>query len=135
MSQRALRPGRLGRLGLAVVTVAGLAVSVAPAAQASAPVKCRKGDFCLFGGPHRTGKVLYRIDVKVTRTGFSFPEVDALEPPVVPRSAYNPLPDSFGCIVRLNDKAHFAGDEQEIQGFGDAELSGAPVGSLTPDCG
>ncbi|MGW1074465.1 hypothetical protein [Streptomyces sp. NPDC002537] len=129
MSQRAVR------LGLVVLTALGLSVSVAPGSQAVAPTKCRKSDFCLFSGPHQSGKLLYRLDVKVTRTGFSFPEVDSLEPAVAPRSARNPIPDSFGCIVRLNDKAHFAGDEQEIQGFGDAELSGAPVASMTPECG
>ncbi|MFC5723942.1 hypothetical protein ACFP1Z_27630 [Streptomyces gamaensis] len=127
------------RLGIGALTVLGLTAGLAPAASAAGTdgtaVKCRKSDFCLFSGPHQSGQVLYRIDVKVTRTGFHFPEVDALDPVITPRSARNPIPDSFGCIVRLNDKPHFAGDEQEISGSGDAELTGAPVGSITPDCG
>ncbi|MYT33134.1 MULTISPECIES: hypothetical protein [unclassified Streptomyces] len=124
------------RLGLAALTALGLSVCVAPAASASnASNACHKGEFCLFSGPHQTGQVLYRLNVKVTKTGFSFPEVDSLAPVIEPLSARNPIPDSFGCIVRLNDKAHFAGSEQEIDGFGDKELSGAPVGSMTPDCG
>ncbi|MFI9722136.1 hypothetical protein ACIHFE_21140 [Streptomyces sp. NPDC052396] len=122
-------------LSLAAVTALGLSAAAAPAASAAPSATCHKGDFCLFSGAHQTGEVLYRVPVKVTRTGFSFPDVDALEPLVAPRSAHNPLPDSFGCVVRLNDKPHFAGSEQEIDGFGDRELTGAPVGSLTVDCG
>ncbi|MGD3112048.1 hypothetical protein [Streptomyces sp. YGL11-2] len=127
------------RLGLAALAVIGLSVSVTPVASAAdaseASNACHQGEFCLFGGPHQTGQVLYRLNVKVTKTGFTFPEVDSLDPVIKPLSARNPIPDTFGCIVRLNDKAHFAGSEQEIDGFGDKELSGAPVGSMTPDCG
>ncbi|MBD0746763.1 hypothetical protein [Streptomyces sp. CBMA152] len=133
MSHRALR------LGLAALAVIGLSATVAPAASATdaseAPHACHKSEFCLFSGPHQSGQVLYRLNVKVTKTGFTFPEVDSLDPAIKPMSARNPIPDSFGCIVRLNDKPHFAGDEQEISGFGDTELTGAPVGSITPDCG
>ncbi|WP_438490235.1 hypothetical protein [Streptomyces sp. S186] len=124
------------RLALAALTAVGLSTSAAPAATASdASNACRKGEFCLFSGPHQTGQVLYRLNVKVTKAGFTFPEVDSFDPVIKPLSARNPIPDTFGCIVRLNDKAHFAGSEQEIDGFGDKELSGAPVASMTPDCG
>lgn len=129
---------RVLRLGLAAMTTIGLTASVAPAADATTATEsgaCRKGEFCLFRGPHQTGKILYRVNVKVTKTGFNFPEVDALDPVTTPRSAYNPIPNDFGCIVRLNDKTHFAGSEQEIDGFGAKELSGAPVGSMVSDCG
>ncbi|MCC2279401.1 hypothetical protein LKL35_28795 [Streptomyces sp. ET3-23] len=131
MSRRALR------LGLAAMTAIGLTASAAPAATAaeSTATTCHKGEFCLFSGAHQTGKVLYRVDAKVTKNGFTFPEVDALDPVITPRSAYNPIPDDFGCIVRLNDRTHFAGSEQEIDGFGAKELSGAPVGSMVSDCG
>ncbi|WP_066937835.1 hypothetical protein [Streptomyces sp. NBRC 110611] len=123
------------RTGLVTTLAAlGIAATTALPAQA-APVTCRKGDFCLFSGHHQTGEVLYRLPVKVTRTGFTFPEVDELSLPAAPLSARNPIPDDFGCIVRLNDKPHFAGSEQEIDGFGAAELTGAPVASITPDCG
>ncbi|UJB44878.1 hypothetical protein [Streptomyces sp. A1-5] len=127
------------RLGLAALTVIGLSASANPTASAAdvatASNACHKGEFCLFSGAHQTGQILYRLNVKVTKTGFTFPEVDKLDPVIKPLSARNPIPDTFGCIVRLNDKAHFAGSEQEIDGFGDKELSGAPVGSMTPDCG
>ncbi|MEK2474383.1 hypothetical protein [Streptomyces noursei] len=127
------------RLGLAALTVIGLSASANPTASAvdvaTASNACHKGEFCLFSGAHQTGQILYRLNVKVTKTGFTFPEVDKLDPVIKPLSARNPIPDTFGCIVRLNDKAHFAGSEQEIDGFGDKELSGAPVGSMTPDCG
>ncbi|GGU87064.1 hypothetical protein GCM10010211_61520 [Streptomyces albospinus] len=127
------------RLGLAALTVIGLSAAVTPTASAAdaseASNACRRGEFCLFSGPHQTGQILYRLNVKVTKAGFTFPEVDSLDPAIKPLSARNPIPDTFGCIVRLNDKAHFAGSEQEIDGFGDKELSGAPVGSMTPDCG
>lgn len=132
MSRRALR------LGLAAMTVIGLTATAAPAATAAgsgADSTCRKGEFCLFSGTHQTGKILYRVNVKVTKTGFTFPEVDALDPVIMPRSAYNPIPNDFGCIVRLNDRTHFAGSEQEIDGFGAKELNGAPVGSMVSDCG
>lgn len=124
-------------IGLALTTIAatGLLLAQAPATQATPPSECRSTDFCLFSGHHQTGKVLYRLDVKVTEDGFTFPEVDDLEPMIKPLSAYNPIPNSFGCIIRLNNKPHFAGEEQEIDGFGHAELTGAPVGSITPDCG
>jgi hypothetical protein len=128
MRQRAIR------LGVAVVAVLGVSAALAPATYAAAPVECRKGSFCLFSGAHQTGEVLYQVDAKVRKTKFTFPDVDALELPSNPRSARNPIPDSFGCVVRLNDKAHFAGDEQEIGG-GDSELSGVPVASMTADCG
>ncbi|WP_369355124.1 hypothetical protein [Streptomyces sp. cg2] len=123
-------------LGLAALAAIGLSVSATSAASASdASTTCHKGEFCLFSGPHQTGQILYRLNVKVTKTGFNFPEVDSLDPVIKPLSARNPIPDTFGCIVRLNDKAHFAGSEQEIDGFGNKELNGAPVGSMTPDCG
>ncbi|EST18748.1 hypothetical protein [Streptomyces roseochromogenus] len=132
MSHRALR------IGLAALTVIGLTATAAPAASADASEAsnaCRKGEFCLFSRPHQTGQVLYRLDAKVTKTGFNFPEADSLDPVIKPLSAHNPIPDSFGCIVRLNDQPHFAGSEQEISGSGDKELTGAPVASITPDCG
>ncbi|MBD0695022.1 hypothetical protein [Streptomyces sp. CBMA123] len=58
-----------------------------------------------------------------------------LEPPIFPRSAVDPLPDDFGCIIRLNDQPRFAGDEQELNGFGPHQLDGRRAGSLTTDCG
>ncbi len=127
MRQRAIR------LGVAVTAV-GVAAALAPASYAAAPERCGKGDFCLFSGPHQSGDVLYKLDAKVRKTTFTFPDVDALALPGGPRSAHNPIPDSFGCVVRLNDKAHFAGEEQEIGG-GNSELSGAPVAAITVDCG
>ncbi|MFD8396514.1 hypothetical protein ACFV2N_46945 [Streptomyces sp. NPDC059680] len=133
MSHQALR------LGLMALAVIGLTATVAPAAAAAEPSMasnaCHKSEFCLFRGAHQTGQVLYRLNVKVTGTGFTFPEVDSLAPGIEPLSARSPIPDTFGCIVRLNDKPNFAGSEQEIGGFGDSELTGAPVGSITPDCG
>jgi len=36
----------------------------------------------------------------------------------------------FGCIVRLNDRPNFDGDEQEVDGFGNHELDGRRVASL-----
>jgi hypothetical protein len=128
MRQRAIR------LGMAAVTVLGVSAALAPTSYAAAPERCGKGDFCLFSGPHQTGEVLYKLNAKVRKTTFTFPDADALSLPSGPRSAYNPIPDSFGCIVRLNDQAHFAGEEQEVSG-GDSELSGAPVASITVDCG
>ncbi|WP_129311543.1 peptidase inhibitor family I36 protein [Streptomyces sp. L2] len=136
MSHRSLR---LGLTTLTVTGLIGLAATVAPVASAAdAPAAtntCHQGEFCLFSGPRQTGQIIYRLDAKVTRTGFTFPEVDSLDPVITPLSAHNPIPDSFGCIVRLNDKPHFAGSEQEIDGVGDHELTGGPVGSITPDCG
>ncbi|MEV4443123.1 hypothetical protein AB0K09_29770 [Streptomyces sp. NPDC049577] len=126
-------------LSAALSLTLGLAALAAPASHAATPgpskPRCPKGHFCLFEGPHQTGRVLLDEDAHVTRTGFRLRELDDIEPPIHPKSARNPLPDAFGCIVRLNDRQHFAGDEQEVDHYGDAELDGRRVGSLTPDCG
>ncbi|WP_344635276.1 peptidase inhibitor family I36 protein [Kitasatospora cystarginea] len=116
----------------------GLALTTAPAGHADTAdgaAQCRKGYFCLFEGPHQTGRVLLAEDAHVTRNGFDLRELDDIAPAVHPRSVRNPVPDGFGCIVRLNDKPNFAGEEQEVSGYGDHELDGRRVGSLTPDCG
>ncbi|MBB4894167.1 hypothetical protein FHS39_003201 [Streptomyces olivoverticillatus] len=138
---------RLTLLATAALSLA--AVVAAPAAHADTaapqtrlqtwpqtqPQACKKGYFCLFEGPHGTGRVLYAANPHITRTGFKLQEEADIEPSVFPRSVRNPLPDTFGCIVRLNDRPGFAGEEQEVSGFGDHELDGRRVASLTPDCG
>lgn len=129
------------RLTLLATAALSLAAVAAPAAHAdtaatqTVPQACKKGYFCLFEGPHGTGRVLYAANPHITRTGFKLPEEADIEPPVLPRSVRNPLPDAFGCIVRLNDRPDFAGEEQEVSGFGVHELDGRRVASLTPDCG
>ncbi|MFB7664676.1 peptidase inhibitor family I36 protein [Kitasatospora sp. NPDC056138] len=126
------------RLAVVAATASGLAATTAPATHADtgrAPEQCRKGYFCLWEGPHQTGRLLFAEDAHVTKEGFRLAEQDDIEPSVHPRSARNPLPDDFGCIVRLNDRPDFGGDEQEVAGFGDHELDGRRVGSLTSDCG
>ncbi|GGM81546.1 hypothetical protein GCM10012275_60260 [Longimycelium tulufanense] len=127
---------RATRLVAATVAMLGLSPAFAPAASAGSPVpSCKEGYFCLFEGPHQTGRVLLAEDAHIATDGFNLRELDDIEPPIFPRSARNPLPNDFGCIVRLNDRPHFAGDEQEVDGFGNHELDGRRVGSLTPDCG
>ncbi|GGU63433.1 hypothetical protein GCM10010502_13050 [Kitasatospora aureofaciens] len=127
---------RLLRAALASAAAIALATATAPAVHAmpTAP-RCPKGHLCLFDGPHQTGRILLNEDAHVTSEGFSLRELDDIEPPIHPRSAVAPLPNDFGCIIRLNDQPHFAGDEQELAHFGPHELDGRRVGSLTPDCG
>ncbi|MGK4580546.1 hypothetical protein [Kitasatospora sp. HPMI-4] len=120
---------------MATVGLAATTASTAGADPANGELTCEKGYFCLFEGPHQSGRVLLAEDAHVTKTGFGLRELDDLGPAVRPKSVRNPIPDGFGCIVRLNDRPHFAGDEQEVSGFGDHELDGRPVGSLTSDCG
>jgi Peptidase inhibitor family I36 len=127
---------------LAVIAVAAIGclsvntASATPQADADRAAKtCKKGYFCLWSGPHQTGRLLFAEDAHVTKDSFRFPDRDDIEPPIYPRSAYNPLLDDFGCIVRLNDQPHFAGDEQEVAGFGNQELDGRRVASITSDCG
>ncbi|MET8627412.1 peptidase inhibitor family I36 protein [Kitasatospora sp. NPDC004669] len=127
---------RLLRAALASAAALGLAAVTAPAVHADpAATGCPRGYFCLFEGPHQSGRVLLAENAHITKDGFQLRELDGIEPPIFPRSARNPLPDGAGCIVRLNDRPHFAGDEQEVVGFGNHELDGRRVGSLTPDCG
>jgi Peptidase inhibitor family I36 len=97
-------------------------------------LECKDGYFCLFEGPNQTGKVLYAKDVHMTEHAMTPPEEGDIEPPIFPRSARNPIPDDIGCIARLNDQPNFEGDEQEI-GFGNHELDGRRVASITVDCG
>lgn len=101
----------------------------------SDPPERKEGYFCLFEGPGQTGKVLYAKDAKVTEESFELPDENDIEPPIFPRSVHNPIPDDFGCLVRLNDEPHFRGDEQNVPGFGNHELDGRRVASLTVDCG
>ncbi|MGW2250728.1 peptidase inhibitor family I36 protein [Kitasatospora sp. NPDC001660] len=130
---------RLLRVALASAAALGLAVAAAPAVHADpaapAAAHCPKGHLCLFEGPHQTGRILLDEDAHITKDGFNLRELDDIEPPIHPRSAVNPLPDDFGCIIRLNDRPNFGGDEQELTGFGKHELDGRRVASLTPDCG
>jgi hypothetical protein len=127
---------RLFRATLASAAALGFGAATAPAADAApAAADCPRGYFCLFEGPHQSGRVLLAEDAHVTKGSFQLRELDATEPSTLPRSVRNPIPDSFGCIVRLNDQPHFAGDEQEVSGFGNHELDGRRVGSLTADCG
>lgn len=126
---------RLIRLILAAVSALGLSFAAGPMAHAAPRLSCGKSDFCLFEGPHQTGKVLYKVHVTFGQGSFDFPTVDDIEPPIHPLSARNPLLDEFGCVVRLDDLPNFAGNEQELDAHGDAELSGARVASITDDCG
>ncbi len=130
---------RLFRVALASAAALGLAAATAPAVHANPTgpdaVRCPEGYFCLFEGPHQTGRVLLAEDAHIMADSFQLDELDDIEPPIFPRSARNPLPGDFGCIVRLNDGPNFGGDEQEVSGFGNHELDGRRVGSLTPDCG
>ncbi|MFF2148608.1 peptidase inhibitor family I36 protein [Kitasatospora sp. NPDC058190] len=130
---------RLLRVALACSAALGLAAATAPAVHADpaapAAARCPKGHLCLFEGPHQTGRILLDEDAHITKDGFQLRELDDIEPPIFPRSAVNPLPDDFGCIIRLNDQPHFGGDEQELVGFGKHELDGRRVASLTSDCG
>lgn len=71
----------------------------------------------------------------MTDEGFQFPDRDDIEPPIHPLSARNPVPDDFGCVIRLNNQPKFAGEEQELAGSGDHELDGHRVASITTDCG
>ncbi|MFF2078883.1 hypothetical protein ACFVXG_29540 [Kitasatospora sp. NPDC058162] len=130
---------RLFRVALASAAALGLATATAPAVHADpaapAAAHCAKGHLCLFEGPHQTGRILLDEDAHITKSGFQLRELDDIEPPIHPLSAVNPLPDDFGCIIRLNDEPHFGGDEQELVGIGRHELDGRRVGSLTSDCG
>ncbi|MFJ2607663.1 peptidase inhibitor family I36 protein [Streptomyces sp. NPDC091279] len=129
---------RLVRLALAATAALGMAATAAPATHADTgdrALRCERGYFCLWEGPHQTGRLLFAEDAHVTSEGFRFPDRDDIEPPIHPRSARSPLPDDFGCIVRLNDRPDFAGDEQEIDHVGNAELDGRRVASITSDCG
>ncbi|MDH6126080.1 hypothetical protein [Kitasatospora sp. GP82] len=132
MRNRALR---LAVMVMATIGLSATAASATYADTAAHTLKCKKGYFCLFEGPHQTGRVLLAEDAHVTKDGFDLRQLDDIEPPIHPQSARNPLPDDFGCIVRLNDQPNFAGDEQEVSGIGDHELDGRRVASLTPDCG
>lgn len=128
---------RLFRLAVIAVAAVGLSANAASATthadtRANA---CPKGYFCLFEGEHGTGRILLAEDAHITKDGFTLRELDDIEPPIHPRSAFDPLPNDFGCIVRLNDQPNFAGDEQETDSYGLHELDGRRVGSLTPDCG
>ncbi|MFJ1747992.1 peptidase inhibitor family I36 protein [Streptomyces sp. NPDC088116] len=131
---------RVISLAVTVAAVIGcLSVNTASASPVTdtghAAKTCKKGYFCLWSGPHQTGRLLFAEDAHVTEEGFGFPDRDDIEPPIHPRSAYNPLLDDFGCIVRLNDRPYFQGDEQEVAGFGNQELDGRRVASITSDCG
>ncbi|MFI9271158.1 peptidase inhibitor family I36 protein [Kitasatospora sp. NPDC052896] len=126
----------VARLTVSTLLTFGLSAAFAPAVQAEPnAAACKQGYLCLFEGPQQTGRVLLAVDAKVTKTGFDLRELDDIEPAIFPRSVRNPLPDGFGCIVRLNDRPDFAGEEQEVSGYGNHELDGRRVGSLTPDCG
>ncbi|MFH8387821.1 peptidase inhibitor family I36 protein [Kitasatospora sp. NPDC018058] len=128
---------RFTRVALTSAAAIGLAAATAPAthAESLAAAGCPKGYFCLFEGPHQTGRVLLAENAQVTKGSFHLRELDDIEPPIFPKSVRNPIPDTFGCIVRLNDQPTFGGAEQEVSGFGNHELDGGRVGSLTPDCG
>ncbi|KJK58683.1 peptidase inhibitor family I36 protein [Saccharothrix sp. ST-888] len=127
---------RVIRLAVVATATFGLAATTASGTYADHAAKqCKEGYFCLWEGPHQTGRLLFAEDAQVTQEGFQFPDQDGIEPPIYPQSARNPLPDDFGCIVRLNDLPQFEGDEQEVSDFGDHELDGSRVGSLTSDCG
>ncbi|MFC5187602.1 peptidase inhibitor family I36 protein [Actinomadura harenae] len=127
---------RAARLAVVSLAAFGFAAATASASSADArAAKCPKGHFCLFAGPGGTGKVLLDEDAHITKGGFQLRELDDIEPPIFPRSAFDPLPDDFGCIVRLNDQPNFQGDEQETDSHGLHELDGRRVASLTSDCG
>ncbi|MEV6977670.1 hypothetical protein [Kitasatospora sp. NPDC093806] len=130
---------QLFRVALASAAALSLAAATAPAVHASpaAPVAahCPKGFLCLYEGPHQTGRILLKENAHIRKDGFTLRELGDIEPPIHPFSTFNPLPDDFDCIIRLNDEPNFAGDEQELVGFGKHELDGHRVGSLTADCG
>ncbi|MER7846473.1 peptidase inhibitor family I36 protein [Kitasatospora sp. NPDC096077] len=127
---------RLLRAALACSAALGLAAATAPAAHAMpTAARCPKGHLCLWEGPHMTGRLLFNEDAHITKDGFNLREIDDIEPPIFPRSAVDPLPDDFGCIIRLNDQPNFGGAEQELDKFGPHELDGRRVASITPDCG
>ncbi|MFJ9844691.1 peptidase inhibitor family I36 protein [Kitasatospora sp. NPDC101155] len=127
---------RLLRATLACSAALGLAAATAPAVHADpAAVRCPRGYFCLFEGPHESGRVLLSENAHVTKNGFQLRDFDDIEPPTRPLSVHDPLPDDLGCIIRLNDQPHFAGQEQEASGFGNHELNGSRVASVTTDCG
>ncbi|GAB2703815.1 peptidase inhibitor family I36 protein [Kitasatospora kifunensis] len=127
---------RLFRLAVITVAAVGLSANAASATSADTRVAdCPKGHFCLFEGPRGTGRILLDEDAHITQDGFNLRTLEDIEPPIHPLSAFDPLPDDFGCIVRLNDQPHFRGEEQETDSYGIHELDGRRVASLTSDCG
>ncbi|KAA2255246.1 hypothetical protein F0L68_28930 [Solihabitans fulvus] len=120
-------------LALPLLTV-GL-TAAAGHADAARELTCEPGYLCLFAGPHGTGRVLYAADAHVTSDWFTLADAEDIEPPIFPRSVRDPLPDGFGCTVRLDDQPNLAGTGWEVGDLGVDELTGARVASLAPICG
>ena len=93
-------------------------------------LECEEGYFCLFEGPHQTGKVLYAQEVKISEEGLEFHDEGGIEPPIFPRSARNPFSDAWPCFLSLFEQPNRRGGEQDISGFGDHELDGRRVASF-----
>jgi hypothetical protein len=130
------------------VVVAAVLAALVPAVTATAQAErasCGERDFCLFAGPHQTGKILFQRMVTVDdgeEGTVHLVNEEEINPRIRPRSARLPgLPEGLSCIAVLSEETHFQGDYQEAD-YGypldqDAvtELSGRPVGSIDSDCG
>jgi hypothetical protein len=125
-------------VSLAVLSLVAAAAPAASAAPSQEPTECQEGHFCLYEGPHQTGRILFDKEIvrdKVQFLGFEMLNVD---PVMYPRSAHYPQdPEGYSCIVSLNELPNYKGEEQQVDGSegGNHELTGAPVASMFTDCG
>ncbi|MGF1427068.1 peptidase inhibitor family I36 protein [Kitasatospora sp. LaBMicrA B282] len=84
---------RAARLAAVALAALGLSAAATPATFADTrATACPKGYFCLFEGPHGTGRLLLAEDAHITKDGFHLRELDDIEPPIHPRSAFDPSP-------------------------------------------
>lgn len=135
-------PKALRRAAVVAAALAALVPAVSATAEAER-ARCGERDFCLFAGPHTTGKILFQRTVTVYEDGtVDLVDEQEINPAIRPRSARLPgLPEGLSCIAVLSEEPHHQGDHQEaaygypLDQGAVTQLSGRPVGSVDSDCG